>query len=108
MFFAPSQSRQREQIPNMYVSKTVDHTVIKINMPNPSQDPQASSKAPNEDLKDMDVLCTFKIQVESQSMDHGCIEVQWPYPIQDQDTKSQPGTSKTPNQDLKAMKFFVP
>ena len=30
-------------------------------MPNSSKEPPASSKAPNEDLKDMDVLSTFKI-----------------------------------------------
>ena len=37
------------------VTKTSDHIQIKITMPNPSQDAPASSKAPNEDLKDMDV-----------------------------------------------------
>ena len=49
----------------MGVSKIRDHTQIKIKMPNTSQDPPASSKAPNEDLKDMDVLCNFKIKIES-------------------------------------------
>ena len=39
-------------------------------MPNPSQEPPASSKAPNEDLKDMDVLCTFKSKIESHNSDH--------------------------------------
>ena len=48
-------------------SKTSDHIQIKIKMPNPSQEPPASSKAPNEDLKDMDVLCTFKIKIQSQN-----------------------------------------
>ena len=33
-------------------------------MANPSQEPPVSSKAPNKDLKDMDVLCTFKIMRE--------------------------------------------
>ena len=37
------------------ISKTSDHIQIKIKMPNPSQEPPASSKAPNEDIKDMDV-----------------------------------------------------
>ena len=37
---------------------------MKIKMPNPSRDPPASFKAPNEDLKDMDVLCTFNIKIE--------------------------------------------
>ena len=64
-----------------------------IKMPNPSQEPPASSQAPNEDLKDMDVLCTFKIKIESQNSDHGCIKDQWPYPNQDQDAKPQSGTS---------------
>ena len=39
-----------------------------IKMLNPSQEPLASSKAPNEDLKDVDVLCTFKIKIKSRSL----------------------------------------
>ena len=62
-------------------------------MPNPSQQPPGSSKAPNEDLKDMDFLCTFKIKVESQNSDHGYIKDQWPYPNQYLDAKPQSGTS---------------
>ena len=58
----------------MTVSKTTDHTQIKIEMPNPNQEPPVSSKAPNEDLKDMDVLFTFKIKIESQNLDHGYIK----------------------------------
>ena len=38
-------------------------------MPKPSQEPPASSKAPNQDLKDTDVLCTFKIKIESQNVE---------------------------------------
>ena len=48
----------------MGVSKTSDHIQIKIKMPNPSQEAPASLKAPIEDLKDMDVLCTFKIKIK--------------------------------------------
>merc|ERR1711954_413539 len=48
------------------VSKTSDHIQIKIKMPNPNQEPPASSTAPNEDLKDMDDLCTFKIKLETK------------------------------------------
>ena len=62
-------------------------------MPNPSQKLPASSKSPNKDLKEMDVLCTFKIKIESQNLDHGYIKDQWPYPIQDQDAKPHSGTS---------------
>ena len=52
---------KKDQIQKMSVPKTSDHIQIKIKMPNPSQDPPASSKARNQDLKDMDILCTFKI-----------------------------------------------
>ena len=77
----------------MGVSKTSDHIQIKIKMPNPSQEPPASSKARNEDLKDMYVLCTFKIKRESQNLNHGCVKDQWPHSNQDQDAKPQSGTS---------------
>ena len=55
---------------------TSDHIKIKIKMPNPSQKPQASSKAQNEDLKDMDIVCTFKIKIKSQILDHGYMKDQ--------------------------------
>merc|ERR1712081_76405 len=35
-------------------------------MTNSSQEPPASSKAPNGDFKDMDVLCPFKIKIEQK------------------------------------------
>ena len=76
----------------MGVSKTSDHIQIKIKMPNPSQEPPASSKAPNEDLRDMDVLCTFKIKIESQNSDRGYIKDQQPSQNQDQYAKPQSGT----------------
>ena len=72
------------------VSKTSDHIQIKIKLPNPSQEPLASSKAQNEDLKEMDVLCSFKIKKESQNSEHGCIKDQWPYPNHDQNAKPKP------------------
>merc|ERR1712082_525500 len=93
MFFASSKTRQRAEIANMGVPKTSDHIQINIRMPNPRKEPPASSKAPNEDLKDMDVLCTFKIKIESQISDHWCIRDQRPYLNQDQDAKPQSGTS---------------
>ena len=73
MFFAPSKSRQRAKIWIMGISKTSDHIQIKIKMPYPSQEPLASSKAPNVDLRDIDVLCTFKIKIESQNREYGYI-----------------------------------
>ena len=81
MFFAPS--REQAKITNMGVSKASDYKQIKIKMLNPSQEPPASSKVPNEDLKDMDVLCTFKIKIESQNSEHGRIKDQKQYPNQD-------------------------
>ena len=67
--------------------KASDHIQVKINIPNPSQEPPASPKALNHDLEDMDVLCLFKIKVESHNLEHGCIKDQGLYPNQDQDAK---------------------
>ena len=55
----------------MGVPKTSDPISIKIKMPNPSQDPPAFSRAPNQDIKDMDVLGAFKIKVEGKNLEHG-------------------------------------
>ena len=49
----------------MGVSKTSDIIQIKIQFPNPSQEPPASFKAQNHDLEDLDVHHTFKIKIES-------------------------------------------
>ena len=47
----------------MGLPKTSDHIQINIKMQNPSQETPASSKAQNEDLEDIDVLCTLKIKI---------------------------------------------
>ena len=60
----------------MGVLKTNDHIQIKIKMPNPSQEPSGSSKAPSEDFKDMKIDCTFKIKIQSQNVNQGSIKVQ--------------------------------
>ena len=77
----------------MVVLKTYDHLQIKIKMENPSQEPSVPSRAPNQELKDMDALCTFKIKIERQNLDHGYTKDQWPYPNQDEDAKLQSKTS---------------
>ena len=59
---------------NLGVAKPIDHIQIKIKMPNPTQEPPASSKVPNEDLSDIDVLFNFKIKIEGQNSDHGYIK----------------------------------
>ena len=73
--------------------RTSDHIQINICMQNPNQEPPASSKAPNEYLKDMDVLCTFKIKMGSKNFNHGYTKDKWPYPNQDQDAEPQSGAS---------------
>ena len=49
---------------------------MKIKMPNPSQGPPTSSKAPDEDLKDMDIICTFEIKRERPNFVQGCFKDQ--------------------------------
>ena len=61
---------------DMGASKMSDHIQIKIKIPSPTQESPESSKAPNEDFMDMDVLCTFKIKKESQNSDYGYIKDQ--------------------------------
>ena len=58
------------------INVIVYHYVLKCKMQNLHQDPPASSKAQNEDLKDMNVLCTFKIKLESQNLDDGVVKGQ--------------------------------
>ena len=59
----------------MGVSKTNGRIKIMINKSNSSQKPPASSKAPNEDLKYMDVLSNIKIKIESQNLDQRPVTV---------------------------------
>ena len=78
-------------------------------MSNLRQEPPASSKAPNEDLKDMDVLCIFKIEIEtkigimgvSNTSDHSQIKVKMPNPSQ-----VPPASSKAESQDLVVLCSF--
>ena len=74
-------------------------------MPNHSKEPPASSRAPNRDLKDIDVLCTFNIKIESQNSDYWCdrartdhiqIKIKMPNPSQE-----PPVSSKAHNEVLK-------
>ena len=55
----------------MGVPKTSDHIQINIKRSNSSQEPPALIKVPYQDLKEMDVLCPFKIKVQSQNLYHG-------------------------------------
>ena len=77
-----------------------------------SQEPPASFKAPNEDLKDMDVLCIFKIKREkgkhwnmgeTKFSDHIQTKIKIPNPSQE-----PPASSKAPNEYIKDLMFFEP
>ena len=86
------------------LSKVFDHIQIKIKVPNPSQEPPASPKASNKDLKDMDAVWIFNIKLESQNPKYRCNKDQWPYPNQDQGAKHQSKASsilKSLEEDLK-------
>ena len=94
----------------MDLQKTSKHIQIKIKMPNLSQEPSMSSKVKNEDLDEMDVLCTFKTKMEDQNLNHWCTKDQWPYPDQDSDAKPQSGTSsilQSPKLGLKGHTCFL-
>ena len=78
----------------MGVSGTSDHIQIKIKMIDPNQEPPAFSKAPDQDLKDMDVLYTFKIKIDCQNSAYGCTKDLCPYLNQYQDAKLQSGPSR--------------
>ena len=54
----------------MGVPKTSDPIQVKTKMPRHSQEPPVSFKAQNQDLKDMDVLCNFKMEIESQNSEY--------------------------------------
>ena len=85
------------------LSNLKDYIPVMIKMPNQNQNLSASFKAPNHDLKDMEVLCAFKINLESQKLDEGSVKAQGLYPDHDQDSKSQSGISsvlKSPKSGL--------
>ena len=61
----------------MGVSKANKHNQIKTEIQNASQEPSVSSKAQIVGLKDMDILCTFKINKENQKFEKWYIKDQW-------------------------------
>ena len=90
----------------MGVPKTSDHIQINIRMPNPSQEPLASSKNPNDDSKDMDVRWTFKIMKKAEiwkmgvSKTSGHIQINIKIPNSSQEPAAP---IKAPNPDLTDM-----
>ena len=59
----------------MGVSKTNYYIQIMIKMPNPSQEPLASSKGPTVDLEDK-IFLHLQIKVYSENSENGCIKTQ--------------------------------
>ena len=78
-------------------------------MPNTSQEPPASSNVIDKDLKDMDVLCSLKIKIESQKLKHDVsktsedIQIKIKIPNYCQET---PAFSKAQNHALKDMNIL--
>ena len=58
-------------------------------MPNYRQEPPESSEAQSQGFKEIEVLCTFKIQIEKPNSEYGYSKDQCQYPNQDQDAKTQ-------------------
>ena len=84
MFFAPSKSRYRAKIWKLGVSKTSDNIKIKIKIQDPSQEPPETSKAQNQDLKDVDVLFTKIWNIDlSKTSDNTQIQIKNPNPFQE-------------------------
>ena len=75
------------------MSKTSDYIKTKIKMPNPSLKPPVSFKAPKQNLKDMDALGTFKINIESQNSKM-CVTIP---------SQEPPASFKAQNEELKVM-----
>ena len=79
---------------------------MKIQMQNPTQEPLASSKDGNQDLKDMKHLCTYQIKIESQNLNHWCTKDQYQIKIKIQmpnSSQEPPVSSKTLNKDREDM-----
>ena len=91
----PSQDLQNSPKPH-----NLEHWCFKDHWPYPNQikdaEPQSETysflQSLYKNLKDMEVLYTFKINLNSQNSDHGCIKEQWPYSNQDPNIKPESGS----------------
>ena len=84
-------SEPPEPIPDQLESQNSEHGCIKDQWPYLKQDkdpkPQPGTpsilQSPKSGLKDMDVLCTFKIKIENKNLEHGYFKDLLPYTNQD-------------------------
>ena len=60
---------------------------LKFFSDNLSQEPPISSKAPNNDLRDMDDLCNFKVKMENLNLENECINQYQQHQNQDPNAK---------------------
>ena len=63
MFFAPSNQNSEPKFRTVVYQRPL---TIEIKIPNTSQEPPVPIKVTSNDLKDMDVICTFIIKIEIQ------------------------------------------
>ena len=89
----------------MSVSKTSDHIKINIKMPNPSQEPTAPIKTPNQDLKDIGVLWTFKIKIKNMGVSKTSDQIQIKLKMPNH-SQGPSVSSKATNQEFKDMNVF--
>ena len=109
MFFAPSNSRKRNQILHRGVSKTSHHIQIKTKMPNPSQEPSAPTRAQNQDLKDIDFFAPSKSRKRAKLWNMGVSKTNEHIQIKIKmlNTSQEPSAiSETPNGDLVDIDVF--
>ena len=85
----------------MVVSNIIDYIQIKINIVNPSQEPLTSSNAPNLNLKEIHVLCSFKVR---HNLELELIKDRVPYTNQYHDAKTQSGASSIRHSPLFVLK----
>ena len=77
----------------MYLSRITDHNQFNFKIQSPSQEPSASSKTRNKDLKDKYVILTFETKIKSKNLKNGFIKDPWPYQNHNQDAELQSGAS---------------
>ena len=72
-----SKTRWRLEMFNTDVLKNSDHIKVNIKISKPSQELPTSCKIPNFDLKDTDILFTYKINLERKIHNIGVIKTSY-------------------------------
>ena len=91
------------------VTRTKKLTKLKVKIPNSNQEPPASPKAQIQVNKDMRVLCTFKLNIETQNWEQRFLGPNYTYQIPSQEPISNqepPASSTSPIQGNKDMRHL--